>query len=146
MTSPVELPELPELPDGGLPGLFDGTVPPGVYRCDSVGPHVLMQADAANWTGAVIDLSDVTDKAEFMNRCATGLELPGWFGHNWDALADSLTDLSWWGETDGYVLMTAGWPGFEQADPKAAATAVNVFTAAVGYWSVRDAPLSVLLG
>ena len=73
-----------------------------------------------------------------MNRCVTGLELPDWFGRNWDALADSLTDLSWWGETSGYLLMTAGWPGFEQADPKAAATAVNVFTAAVGYWAVRE--------
>ena len=80
MTSPVDLPELPDLPDGGLPGLFEGTVPPGVYRCDSVGPDVLMQAEAAGWIGAVIDLSDVTDKAEFMNRCVTGLELPDWFG------------------------------------------------------------------
>jgi hypothetical protein len=146
MTSPVDLPELPELPDGGLPGLFEGTVPPGVYRCESVGPDVLMRAEAANWIGAVIDLSDVTDKAEFMNRCVTGLELPDWFGRNWDALADSLTDLSWWGETSGYVLMTAGWPVFEEADPEAAATAVNVFTAAAGYCSVRETPLTVLLG
>ncbi|SCK30931.1 Barstar (barnase inhibitor) [Streptomyces sp. WMMB 714] len=146
MTSPVDLPELPELPGEGLPGLFEGTVPPGVYRCDSVGPDVLMQAEAADWTGAVIDLSDVTTKAEFMDRCATGLEFPDWFGRNWDALADSLTDLSWWGETNGYMLMTAGWPGFEQADPASAVTAVNVFTAAVGYWTVRSAPLTVLLG
>ncbi|GGO51822.1 hypothetical protein GCM10012287_34750 [Streptomyces daqingensis] len=142
----MDLPELPELPGDGLPGLFEGTVPPGVYRCDSVGPDVLMQAEAADWIGAVIDLSDVTTKVEFMDRCATGLELPDWFGRNWDALADSLTDLSWWGETNGYMLMTAGWPGFEQADPASAATAVNVFTAAVGYWTVRSAPLTVLLG
>ncbi|HEV7624912.1 MAG TPA: barstar family protein, partial [Streptomyces sp.] len=112
MTSPVDLPDLPELPEDGLLGLFEGTVPPGVYRCRSVGPDALLQADASNWVGAVIDLSDVTDKAEFMNRCVIGLELPDWFGRNWDALADSLTDLSWWGETNGYLVMTAGWPGF----------------------------------
>ena len=146
MTSPVDLPELPHLPDGGLAGLFEGTVPPGVYRCDSVGPDVLMQADAAGWAAAVIDLTDVTDKPEFMNRSVTGLELPDWFGKNWDALADSLTDLSWWGETNGYLIMTAGWPGFEEADTQAAATGVNVFTSAVGYWAVRETPLTVLLG
>lgn len=146
MTSPVNLPELPELPDDGLSGLFEGTVPPGVYRCPSVGPDVLMRAEAAGWVGAVIDLSGVTDKAEFMNRSVTGLELPDWFGRNWDALADSLTDLSWWGDTNGYVVMTAGWPGFEQADPTGAASAADVFAVAVGYWAVREAPLTVLLG
>lgn len=143
MTSSVDL---PELPDEQLPGLFEGTVPPGAYRCDSVGPHLLMQADAMGWVGAVIDLNGVTNKQEFMERCALGLELPDWFGRNWDALADCLTDLSWWGETRGYLLMTAGWPAFEARAPEEAATAADVFAAAVGYWEVRDAPLSVLLG
>jgi RNAse (barnase) inhibitor barstar len=143
MTSSVDL---PELPGDELPGLFDGTVPPGAYRCASVGPDILMQAEAVGWTAAVIDLNGASGKAEFMDRCATGLELPDWFGRNWDALTDCLTDLSWWGETQGYLLMTAGWTDFEDAAPKEAATAADIFAAAVGYWSVRDTPLSVLLG
>ncbi|GAB2774001.1 barstar family protein [Streptomyces sp. NPDC054796] len=143
MTSSVEL---PELPDGELPGLFEGTVPPGVYRCASVGPDVLMQAEAAGWVGTVVDLTGAASKADFMDRCATGLELPDWFGRNWDALADCLTDLSWWGETDGYLVMTAGWRDFEQAAPQEADTAAEIFTAAAAYWAVRDAHLSVLLG
>lgn len=144
MTSSVEL---PELPDADLPGVFDGTVPPGVYRCASVGPDVLMQAEAAGWLGTVIDLSSVTDKAGFMDSCVIGLELPEWFGRNWDALADCLTDLSWWEETPrGYLVMTAGWRGFEAADPEDADSAAEVFTAAAGYWAVRETPLTALLG
>lgn len=143
MTSSVDLPDLPA---GDLPGLFEGTVPPGVYRCASVGPDVLMQAEAAGWVDAVIDLGGAGSKAEFMERTAAGLELPDWFGRNWDALADCLTDLSWWRDPRGYLVMTAGWRDFEQADPAAADTAADIFTAAVGYWSVREVPLAVLLG
>lgn len=143
MTSPVELPELSQ---ADLPGLFDASVPPGVYRFPSVGPDTLMQADAAGWFDAVVDLTGVTDKAEFMARCATGLELPDYFGRNWDALADLLTDLSWWDTTRGYLLLVTGWSRFEQADPEDAATAAEVFTAAVGFWAVRETPLSILLG
>ena len=137
--------QLPELSHEELPGIFEGSVPPGVYHCASVGPEALMQAEAAGWLGAVVDLAGATSKAEFMDRCATGLELPGYFGRNWDALADCLTDLSWWGETDGYLLLVTSWSDFAQAAPKDAATAAETFLAATGFWAVRDAPLTALL-
>lgn len=143
MTSSVDL---PELPDDGLSGIFDGTVPPGVYRVASVGPEALLQAQAEDWQAAVIDLGGVTDKAAFLDSCATGLELPDWFGRNWDALADCLTDLSWWGEPRGYLVLTSGWVEFAAAAPQEAETAAEILSAAVGYWTVRDAPLAVLLG
>ena len=34
-------------------------------------------------------------KAALMTELAARLHLPGYFGHNWDALADMLADLSW---------------------------------------------------
>ena len=42
-----------------------------------------------------IDLAGCTDKAELLARIARTLRFPDWFGHNWDALADCLCDLSW---------------------------------------------------
>lgn len=33
------------------------------------------------------------DKAGVLDAFAAGLELPDWFGHNWDALLDALRDL-----------------------------------------------------
>ena len=138
--------DLPDLPYEDLPGIFDGSVPAGVYRCPHVGPDALMYAEAAGWVGSVADLTGVTDKAGLMEAFAIGLELPGYFGRNWDALTDCLTDLSWQGEARGYLLLTAGWAGFEKAAPADADAAAEVLSAAAGFWSARTSPLTVLLG
>jgi RNAse (barnase) inhibitor barstar len=37
----------------------------------------------------------VTSRHEAMQAIAAALSFPDWFGHNLDALYDSLTDLSW---------------------------------------------------
>ena len=42
-----------------------------------------------------IDLDGCTDKATLLARFAAAFHFPDWFGHNWDALSDCLTDLSW---------------------------------------------------
>ncbi|MFR9675453.1 barstar family protein [Streptomyces sp. TR06-5] len=143
MTSSAQLPELPE---DGLSGIFDGTVPPGVYRTASVGPEALLQAQAEGWYAAVVDLSDVSDKAGFLAGCAAGLELPDPLGEDWDALADRLTDLSWLGTPAGYLVLVSGWNAFREAAPRDADSATEVLSAAVGYWAVREAPLAVVLG
>lgn len=38
-------------------------------------------------------VSGGVDKASVLEAFATGLDLPGWFGRNWDALLDALRDL-----------------------------------------------------
>lgn len=50
--------------------------------------------DQLRWLGH--DVRVVTgghDKASVLEAFATGLDLPDWFGHNWDALLDALRDL-----------------------------------------------------
>ena len=42
-----------------------------------------------------IDLSACTDKRDLLDRFAAALRFPSWFGYNWDAMHDCLTDLSW---------------------------------------------------
>ena len=51
-----------------------------------------------------IDLSRVTTKEAFLTAAGEALAFPDWYGHNWDALADCLTDLSWM-VADGYVFV-----------------------------------------
>jgi RNAse (barnase) inhibitor barstar len=51
-----------------------------------------------------VDLSRVTDKEAFLDAVGKALGFPDWYGHNWDALADCLTDLSWMA-ADGYVIV-----------------------------------------
>ncbi|MGW0735930.1 barstar family protein [Streptomyces sp. NPDC002851] len=97
---------------------------------------VLDAARAAGRSVAVLDLDGVTDKAAFMERCARDLDLPGWFGRNWDALADCLTDLP-----HGTLLVVTHWQPYAAAQPREWGTAQDVLTEATG----SAAELSVLL-
>ena len=51
-----------------------------------------------------IDLLGCGDKDVALDRIAQALEFPEWFGRNWDALADCLSDLEWLESANGYVL------------------------------------------
>ncbi len=51
-----------------------------------------------------IDLAGVADKAGLLRCMAAALRFPAYFGHNWDALEDCLSDLSWL-PPGGYVLL-----------------------------------------
>ncbi len=57
-----------------------------------------MTYDLTNRRVVPLDLDGVTDKAGLTDRCARALALPDWFGRNWDALADSLSDRTVWPE------------------------------------------------
>ncbi|MFF9913127.1 barstar family protein [Streptomyces sp. NPDC013457] len=74
----------------------------------------------------VLDLNGIVDKAGFMDRCSTALGLPAWFGRNWDALADSLTDLP-----EPVALVVTGWKSYAEARPSDWETAQDVFATAV---------------
>jgi RNAse (barnase) inhibitor barstar len=69
---------------------------PGVYRLpsDRSADEVRGDAAAAGWGFVLLDTSDIHDKSGFLDLCATAFDLPRWFGRNWDALADSLSDRS----------------------------------------------------
>ncbi|MFF7777833.1 barstar family protein [Streptomyces tanashiensis] len=74
----------------------------------------------------VLDLAGVTDKAALMDRCADTLDLPDWFGRNWDALADCLTDLP-----RPVTLVVTHWQAYATARPSEWRTAQEVFATAV---------------
>jgi hypothetical protein len=70
----------------------------GVYR--------VSRPDEVVAEGSKLSLARVryADKAELLKNIAAALEFPDWFGHNWDALEDCLTDLSW-RDAAAYVLV-----------------------------------------
>ncbi|MFI9346066.1 barstar family protein [Streptomyces sp. NPDC052773] len=80
-----------------------------------------------------LDLDGVTDKAGLMDRCARTLALPDWFGRNWDALADSLTDHGLWpGDSveRGLLVVVRNWQAYAEARPDEWRTAREVFSQA----------------
>ncbi|UWE09464.1 barstar family protein [Actinacidiphila bryophytorum] len=94
----------------------------------------------------VLDLTDVGDRQAFMDRCTADLGLPDWFGRNWDALADCLTDLSWWpAEPGGRRLHVRGWHGFASALPREWRIVKDILRDAELFWRGTDTELRVVL-
>ena len=74
------------------------------------------------------------DKAVLMRNIAAALRFPDWFGANWDALEDCLSDLSWL-PASGYVLV------IEDAQPgDELGVLVDVLRSAAEWWSERGKP------
>lgn len=121
----------------GGPGAGEPLVPMPASVLDAV--------RGSGWATLALDLGGVLDKAAFMDRCADALSLPDWFGRNWDALADCLTDLSWAPDAPGRLLVVSGWREYAEAAPGDWAVAQEVFADAVTYWSGRERGLEVVL-
>ncbi|MGW1890720.1 barstar family protein [Streptomyces sp. NPDC002004] len=109
------------------------------------GPSLAQALAMGGWTTTRLDLTGVADKDAFMARVSGTLELPGWFGRNWDALADCLTDLSWAEPARGRLLLVTGWRGFAEARPHEWQVAQEVFSDAADYWRTTGPALEVVL-
>ena len=94
--------------------------------------------------GVRIDLGACRDKAALLEQLAGALGFPGWYGHNWDALADCLGDLSWL--PDGGVLLA-----LENCRPLAAAAPqdyrllLDILDDTASAWRARAVPFWALI-
>ncbi|MEV8534052.1 barstar family protein [Streptomyces sp. NPDC051211] len=101
-------------------------------------PHplapALAAAEQAGWAVVRLDLDGVRTKARLMDACAEAFALPEWFGRNWDALADCLTDLSWLPEVPGWLVAVTRWEGLAEARPRDWEVLREVLEEAAAYW------------
>jgi hypothetical protein len=73
-------------------------------------------------------------KERLLKNIAAALKFPDWFGANWDALEDCLSDLSWQG-AGGHVLV------FESAEPgDELGVLVDVLRSSAEWWASRGRP------
>ena len=80
-----------------------------------------------------IDLKRLASKAGFLGRAARALNFPDWFGKNWDALNDCLTDLSWL-DGRGLVIIFENSKDPAGRKPQVFHSAVELFQSAKDYW------------
>ena len=102
----------------------------GVYRA----PRSDEIADAVRGSGVFLARIAFADKEKLLKNIAQALDFPDWFGGNWDALEDCLTDLSW-RDAEGYVLL------FEEARPgDELGVLIDVLRTAAEHWTGRGKP------
>ena len=89
-----------------------------------------------------VDLSNVHSKSEFMAAIAQKIEAPGWFGKNWDALADALADLSW-KNAPGYVLLLVHSSDHFNLLKNDHDVARDILETTVDYWKSQGKPFWV---
>lgn len=92
-----------------------------------------------------LDLAGVHDKQHLLDAVAAAFGFPEWFGGNWDALEDSLTDLSW-DRAPGYVLLLEHASELATRAQHDFATAVEIFESVAEYWDEQDKPFWTLFG
>jgi hypothetical protein len=74
------------------------------------------------------------EKPALLKNIAAALEFPDWFGGNWDALEDCLSDLSWH-KAGGHVLL------FEEVKPSDdLGVLIDVLRSSAEFWAGRGQP------
>ncbi len=111
----------------------------GVYL---TGPDTRLIAAAAQAAGLAlwrIDIGQVHDKSGLIGLVAKALKFPEWFGGNWDAFEDCLSDLSWQ-PAPGYVLLLEHGKHFGAGHKQEFVTTVEVLGGVAEYWQGQGKP------
>ncbi len=91
-----------------------------------------------------IEGQKIGDKNQFLKQAALLLRFPDYFGDNWDAFADCLTDMSWH-EADGFVILYDHFGPFSEHSPREFETALDIFKESTEFWRDQGKALFVLL-
>jgi hypothetical protein len=114
----------------------------GVYRA-SRSDEILDATSGSPLQVSAIRVAGGAGKEALLAEIARVLAFPQWFGGNWDALEDSLTDLSW-SRAAGHVLLIEG-AGALPDDERG--IFIDILSSAAASWSERKRPFfAVFLG
>lgn len=118
----------------------------GVYTVTSPKdlPDIKQSARVYGLAFIYIDLSGIVTKDAFLQVVSRALQFPDYFGMNWDAFEDCITDLSWF-SSRGYVFVIANIEEFAQKVPRELQKARNIFRSAAEFWEKQEIPFFVLL-
>ncbi len=118
--------------------LLAGRLAPGVWAIDvdDTGRRQLLEGGAEV---IELDLSDSPDKATTLDRLADALDFPDYFGRNWDAAYDCLTD--WTNEPGSVRTILVSHSGADDATSKAL---ISIFNDAAEFLRGRGLSLYVL--
>jgi hypothetical protein len=122
---------------------FEGS---GVYTLGPGDRAALIKkaAAACKLDYSEVDLKGAAGKNSMLEKMARALDFPDYFGLNWDALNDCLTDMGW-KHASGYVVQLRKFTAFAGRCPGEAKTAGDIFTTAAEYWKQKAVPFYIIL-
>jgi len=113
----------------------------GVYQVRRKVEDVEHAARKAGLALFRIDAAHVRDKEGFLDEIAKTLHFPDYFGRNWDALNDCLTDLDWLPTKHGYVLLFENMEDFGANHQQEFSEAAEVLRSVSEYWKSQGRPV-----
>lgn len=116
----------------------------GVYRTTRDLAVFRDRARAQGLAWLEVDLGSVRSKSALLAAVAGAADFPAWFGHNWDALRDSLADFSWL-PAAGYVLRLSNAEAARQALVGEWPALIDVLHAVSCDWKARGKPFIALV-
>ena len=117
----------------------------GVFRIHAAVPaRALGAASKLGLQVAEIALQGTRDKNAFLNAIAAALRFPDYFGHNWDAFYECLTDLEQASGT-GIMVVLRQASGFARAEPEEFAAAVDALRDAADFWEAEGGRLLAIV-
>lgn len=117
----------------------------GVIEYHGRADTVEQAAASARLRLLTVDLARAESKRTLLASFAEGLQLPGHFGGNWDALADCLEDSDWLGR-NGVAIRVAHSAAYRKAHPHDWEVAEEILAEAAEFWRERHLPFWVLVG
>ncbi len=127
------------------PGLLNDAARAGLYYLPPSQQPLLPEMVAnAGLKLLIADLGDGKDSREALRQLGKTCHFPKWYGVNFDALHDCLTDLDWQ-PGKGVVLQISGLDKLDKSDPGASSTLIEVLQSAASIRSTGKAPLWILL-
>ena len=101
-------------------------------------------AEKVHFRPTLVKISRGMHSAALLKQLGEALNFPDWYGANFDALHDCLTDPDW--TTDkGLALFLTGTASLHKSDPDGYATLIEVYQAVASDLSRSGTPFWVLL-
>lgn len=140
--------DLPDVQEPDLAAILSRSDLGGVYALPFSGRGEVERASAADSHRLLVaDCEDSEDVGIVLALLGRDLQLPDYYGANYDALADCLCDDAWaasaGGDVPGQVLVIGGSAALKNADPEGFDTLCAVFAAAADYWREAGVPFWV---
>lgn len=105
----------------------------GVFRAVDSPAELESAAQSAGLPLVGVDASAARTKSQMLGLLGKVLAFPSWYGRNWDALEDCLTDASWLPEK-GQVIRIEGFEAYAEADPDGFAILLDIFKTSAEFW------------